>query len=86
MCFREATRCTQVKCRLVRLYEDGKFTYQAGEMVMRGHFFEKVKKKGNYIIYRHFMLEYLSCQYSHLVIASRISLTEIKVNVGEPRI
>ena len=27
----------------------------------------------------------ISCQYNHLVIATQISLTEIKVEVGEPR-
>ena len=50
-----------------------------------GHFFEKARRQGEYIIYRYFMLEYLSCQYSHLVVADRIHLIEIKVNRGEPK-
>ena len=36
-------RCTQIKRRLVRPYVDGEFTYQVGELVVMGHFFEKVR-------------------------------------------
>ena len=39
-------------------------------MVLMVHFFEKVKKKGDYIIYRDFMPKYISCQYNHLVIVA----------------
>jgi hypothetical protein len=78
-------RCTQIKSRLVRPYQDGDFTYQSGDLVVMGHFFEKVKKQGDYIIYRDFMPDYISCQYSHLVVAARIHLSEIKVKKGEPR-
>lgn len=69
----------------MRSYEDGQFTYQAGEVVAMGHFFEKVTKQGDYIIDRDFMLKYISCQYIHLVIVVRISLMEIKVKAGEPK-
>jgi hypothetical protein len=78
-------RCTQMKSRLVRPYKDGDFTYQIGDLVLMGHFFKRVKKQGAYIIYRDFMPEYISCQYSHLVVATRIHLTEIKVKRGEPK-
>ena len=78
-------RCTQIKSRLVRPYVDGEFTYQVGDLVVMGHFFEKVKRQGDYIIYRDFMPEYISCQYSHLVVAARIHLIEIKVKRGEPK-
>ena len=67
--------CIEVKSRLVWPYEDGKFTYQADEMVVMGHFFEKVKKQDDYIIYKYFMPQYISFQYNHLVIVVRISLT-----------
>jgi len=50
-----------------------------------GPLFERVKKQGAYIIYKDFMPEYISCQYSHLVVATRIHLTEIKVKQGEPK-
>ena len=40
---------------------------------------------GDYFIYRDFMLEYISIQYSHLVMVAHISLIEIKVKEGEPR-
>jgi hypothetical protein len=55
-------------------------------MVVMGHFFEKVKKQGDYIIYKDFMPDYISCQYIHLVIVVHIHLTEIKVKTGDPRI
>ena len=48
-------RCTQIKRRLVWPYVDGEFTYQVGDLVVMGHFFEKVKRQGDYIIYRDFM-------------------------------
>ena len=78
-------QCTQIKSRLVRPYVDGEFTYQVGDLVVMGHFFEKVRRLGDYIIYRDFMPKYISCQYSHLVVAARIHLIEMKVNRGEPK-
>ena len=55
-------RCTQIKSRLVQPYiVDGEFTYQVGDLVVMGHFFEKVRRQGDYIIYRGFMPEYISC-------------------------
>ena len=69
----------------MRPYVDGEFTYQVGDLVVMGHFFEKVKRQGDYIIYRDFMPEYICCQYSHLVVAARIHLIEIKVKRGEPK-
>ena len=48
----------------MRPYVDGEFTYQVGDLVVVGHFFEKVRRQGDYIIYRDFMPEYISCQYS----------------------
>ena len=59
--------------------------YQVGDLVVMDHFFEKVRRQGYYIIYRDLMPEYISCQYSHLVVAAQIHLIEIKVNRGEPR-
>ena len=67
----------------VRPYEDGKFTYQIGDMVLMGHFFENVKKQGGHITYRDFLLEYISYQYNHIVIAYPINLIEIKTKKGE---
>jgi hypothetical protein len=78
-------RCTQIKSRLVRPYVDGEYTYQVGDLVVMGHFFERVKRQGDCIIYRDFMPEYISCQYSHLVVAAGIHLVEMKVKRGEPK-
>ena len=72
-------RCTHIKSRLLQPYVDGEFTYRFGDLVVMGHFFEKVRRQGDYIIYRDFMLEYIACQYSHLVVVARIHLIEIKV-------
>jgi len=36
----------QIKRRLVQPYKDGHFTCQIGDLVVMGHFFEKVKKLG----------------------------------------
>ena len=77
--------CTQIKSRLVRPYVDGEFKYQVGDLVVMDHFFEKVRRQGDYIIYRDFMPEYISCQYSHFVVAARIDLIEIKVKMAEPK-
>ena len=59
--------------------------YQVGDLVMMGHFFEKVIRQGDYIIYRYFMPKYISYQYSHLVLEDRIHLIEVKVKRGEPK-
>ena len=69
----------------MRPYVNGKFTYQVVDLVVMGHFFEKVRRQGDYIIYRDFMLEYIPCQYSHLVAAYQIHLIEIKVKKGESK-
>lgn len=55
-------------------------------MVVMCHFFKKVEKKGDYIIYIDYIPEYISFQYNHLVITTWISLTKIKVKEGEQRI
>ena len=78
-------QCTQIKSRLVWPYVDGEFMYRVGDLVVMGHIFEKVRRQGDYIIYRYFMPEYISCQYSHLVVAARKHLIEIKVKRGEPK-
>ena len=66
-------------------YIDGEFTYQVGDLVVMGRFFEKVRRQCDYIMYINSMHEYISCQYSHLMVATRIHLIEIKVKSGEPR-
>ena len=66
-------------------YVDGYFTYQVGDLVVMGHFFEKVRRQGDYIIYIDFMPEYISCQYNHFVVAARIHIIQIKVKRGEPK-
>ena len=43
----------------MRPYVDGEFTYQVGDLVVMGHFFEKVRRQGDYIIYKYFMPEYI---------------------------
>ena len=37
-------QCTQIKSRLVQPYVDRGFTYQVGDLVVLGHFFEKVRR------------------------------------------
>ena len=59
--------------------------YEVGDLAVMGHFFEKVRRQGDYIIYRDFRPKYISCQYSHLVVATQIHLIEIKVKRGEPK-
>ena len=54
-------------------------------MALMGYFFEKMENKSDYVVYSDFMLETISCQYSHLVIVAWIHLTEIKEKRGEPR-
>ena len=78
-------RCTQIKSGLVQPYWDGEFTYQTRNLVVMGHFFENLKKHENYIIYKYFKLEYLSCQYSPLVVVSWIQIIEMKVQSSEPK-
>ena len=50
-----------------------------------GTFFEKLKKRANYIIYRNFKPEHIYCQDRHLVVEDGIQLIEMKVNISEPK-
>ena len=54
-------RCTQIKSRLVRPFVDGELSYQVGDLFVTGHIFKKVRRQGDYIIYRDFMPKYISC-------------------------
>ena len=74
-----------MKRRLVQPYVDGDFTYHVDYLVVMGHFFEKVRRQGDYIIYRYFMPQYISCQYIHLVVETQIHLIEMKLKRGEPK-
>ena len=78
-------QCTQIKSRWVRPFVDGEFSYQVGDLFVTCHIFKKVRRQGDYIIYRYSIHEYISCQYNHLVVASRIDLVKIKVKRGEPK-
>ena len=59
---------------------------QIGDAVLMSHVKKKMEKHGAYIIYRDFMHEYISCQYSHLVVTTWIHITKIKENRSEPKI
>ena len=37
-------RCTQIESRLVRPYQYGELMYQIGDLVLMGHFLERLKK------------------------------------------
>ena len=78
-------QCTQIKSRWVRPFVDGEFSYQVGDLFVTGHIFKNVRRQGDDIIDRDFMPEYISFQYSHLVVATRIHLIKIKVKRGEPK-
>lgn len=67
--------CTKKKNKLVKPYHNGDYTYQSGDMVLMGCFFEKVKKWVIILSIYFFMLEYISCQYNYLVIVVWIQLT-----------
>jgi len=50
---------TQIKSCLMQPYQDGPFTYQIGDLVVMGHFFEKVKNGWVYYLQRFYALVYI---------------------------
>ena len=72
-------RCTMSKSTLLQEYNDpSNYTYPIGSMVLMGHFFEEVKKCKDHIIFQDYQPEVIYAQYSHLVIATRLQLKQVK--------
>ena len=54
------------------------YTYPNASMALMGHFFEEVKKCKDHIIFQDYQPEVMYAQYSHLVIANRLQLKQVK--------
>ena len=67
------------KSTLLQEYNDpSNYTYPISSMVLMGHFFEEVKKCKDHIIFQDYQPEVIYAQYSHLVIATRLQLKQVK--------
>eukprot|EP01018_Ginkgo_biloba_P011109 Gb_23216 [translate_table: standard] len=72
-------RCTASK-RILNVEStdvDG-FTYPTGSMVVMGYFLQKIAQNDSYMTYKDYHINMICFQYSHLIIAVRLSLAPIR--------
>ena len=60
------------------LKDPSNYTYGLGSMVLMGHLFVEVRKCKDHILFQDYESDVIWAQYSHLVIASRLQLKEVK--------
>ena len=72
-------RCTASKRILnVESTDADGFTYPTGSMVVMGHFFQKIAQNDSYMTYKDYHIDRIVFQYSHLIVAVRLSLAPIR--------
>ena len=70
-------RCTEGKIKLLEDYNDNRFTYKRGSIILKGYFLQQTCMTENYVYFQDYELDVICCQYSHLVCASQIKLEQV---------
>ena len=71
-------RCTEGKMKLLEDYNDNRFTYERGSIILKGYFLQQTHMTENYVYFKDYEPDVICCQYSHLICASRIKLVQVK--------
>jgi hypothetical protein len=71
-------RCTSQKMRLLEDFDDNGFIYERGSIVLKGYFFQETHQNDTHVHFQDYQSDVTSCQYSHLVCATRIKLIEVQ--------
>jgi hypothetical protein len=71
-------RCTSQKMRLLEDFDDNGFIYERGSIVLKGYFFQETHQTNTHVQFQDYHSDVTSCQYSHLVCATRIKLIEVQ--------
>eukprot|EP01018_Ginkgo_biloba_P028143 Gb_32992 [translate_table: standard] len=72
-------RCTASKRILnVEFTDADGFIYPTGSMVVMGHFFQNIAQNDSDMTYKDYHIDRIIFQYSHLIVAVRLSLAPIR--------
>ena len=71
-------RCTELKMKLLQYYNDHRFQYDKGSIILKGYFFKQTRQSGDFVYFEDYEPDSISCQYSHLVCAARIKFIEVQ--------
>ena len=71
-------RCTERKMKLLENYNDHRFQYDRGSIILKGYFFKQTNQSEDFVYFEYYELDSISCQYSHLVCATHIKLIEVQ--------
>ena len=64
--------------KLLESYNDHRFTYERGYVILKGYFFRQNNQSGDFVYFQGYEPDVISCQYSHLVCAAHIKLIEVQ--------
>ena len=70
--------CTEQKMKLLEGYNDHKFPYERGSIILKGYFFRQTNQSVDFFYFEDYEPDVISCQYSHLVCETRIKLIEVQ--------
>ena len=71
--------CTKRKMKLLENYDDNRFIYDRGSIILKVYFFQKNHQIQDCIYFEDYEPDVISCQYSHLVCATHIKLIEFQL-------
>ena len=63
-------QCTKGKMKLLEDYNDNRFTYERGSIILKDYFLQQTHMTENYVYFQDYEPDVICCQYSHLVCAS----------------
>ena len=69
--------CTEEKIKLLEEYNDNRFTYEWGSIILKGYLLQQNHMTQNYVYFQDYESDVICCRYSHLVCASRIKLVQV---------
>ena len=70
--------CTEQKMSLLEDFDYNRFIYERGSIILKGYFFQETHETESHVHFQDYQLDFISCQYSHLVCATCIKLIEVQ--------
>ena len=64
--------------RLLKDFDDNKFIYERGYIVLKGYFFQETHQTDTHVHFQNYQSDAISFQYSHLVCAACINLIKVQ--------
>ena len=73
-------RCNERKMKLLENYNDHRFPYERGSILLKSYFFRQTNQSRDFFYFEDYEPDVISCQYSHLVCAACINFVEFQSN------